>query len=294
MSTHTASRLNIVEVVQPSARRVSAGTSPNARVSGTKRAQSASEGKSAKKSAGRKSSSRAKIKVRAMARPVKASAAAQSKPVRQQPAQLHPQTEMAIEPVLPIEIDVPSCDAEGVETQVSLAAEEVPVALEPVFSTLAAVDEALMIQNIESNVYPAVESSAETSTALEMEVIAEAQPSLAETMSLIETPMQSVLLAEPQSIRRTFAFQWNAFLQVLAKGWHWLQRRLKTQQSKKRLRVCESVSLGEKRFIAVVQVDGEQFLVGGSSSSVSTLAHLEQPREFAGVFRSYEQSGMQA
>jgi len=54
--------------------------------------------------------------------------------------------------------------------------------------------------------------------------------------------------------------------------------------------VCESVSLGEKRFVAVIQVDGQQFLVGGSSSSVPTLAHLEPVREFSDVFQqSYEQ-----
>jgi hypothetical protein len=57
----------------------------------------------------------------------------------------------------------------------------------------------------------------------------------------------------------------------------------KSQQAKKRLRVCETVSLGEKRFIAVVEVDGDQFLVGGSSSSVAMLAHLEPQPAFADV-----------
>jgi hypothetical protein len=72
---------------------------------------------------------------------------------------------------------------------------------------------------------------------------------------------------------------------LVASSWKWLAERLKTQQAKKRLRVCETVALGEKRFIAVVQVDDQQFLVGGSSSSVSTLAHLERPRGFAAVFQ---------
>jgi hypothetical protein len=73
----------------------------------------------------------------------------------------------------------------------------------------------------------------------------------------------------------------------LTQAWNWTQQKLKSTREKKRLRVCESVSLGEKRFVAVIQVDGEQFLVGGSASSVSTLAHLERPREFSDVFRRH-------
>jgi len=80
---------------------------------------------------------------------------------------------------------------------------------------------------------------------------------------------------------------WNLLMSRLSVAWNWAQHKLKSQQGKKRLRVCESVSLGEKRFLAVIQVDGEQFLVGGSSSSVATLAHLERPREFSGVFQQH-------
>ncbi len=47
------------------------------------------------------------------------------------------------------------------------------------------------------------------------------------------------------------------------------------------LRVCENVSLGEKRFVAVVQVDDERFLIGGSSSSVSLLTRLQEAKTFA-------------
>lgn len=83
-------------------------------------------------------------------------------------------------------------------------------------------------------------------------------------------------------------------LSLLTNSWSCLQQRLKSQQAKKRLRVCETVSLGEKRFIAVIQVDGEQFLVGGSSSSVSTLAHLEQPCGFPESLRRSYQGGNQA
>jgi flagellar biogenesis protein FliO len=49
----------------------------------------------------------------------------------------------------------------------------------------------------------------------------------------------------------------------------------------RRLRVAETVSLGEKRFVSILQVDGEQFLVGGSSSNVVLLAKLEAKAEAA-------------
>jgi hypothetical protein len=39
-------------------------------------------------------------------------------------------------------------------------------------------------------------------------------------------------------------------------------------------------------------VDGEQFLVGGSSNSVSTLAHLEPRPEFSDVFRTRCEQGV--
>jgi flagellar biogenesis protein FliO len=47
------------------------------------------------------------------------------------------------------------------------------------------------------------------------------------------------------------------------------------QPKGQRLQVSETISLGEKRFIAVVQVDGARFLIGGSSSSVSLLTELK-------------------
>jgi len=250
-----------------------------------------------KRTAGRKNLSSPKLKVKAAIRPTKSSAAAQSKsmrrkPMQRQPMLQEPKVETAIESVLPIEIDIPFRDAEQVEPQSNFVVEEIHAALEPSIAERTVVDEGFGVEN---NAHPEAEFSTPESTSAELEVIAEPQPNFAAvTIAPSEAPIESVRVAEPQDIRRTFAFQWNAFLQVLARGWSWLQQRVKTQQAKKRLRVCESVSLGEKRFIAVVQVDGEQFLVGGSSSSVSTLAHLEQPREFSDVFRRYGQSGMQA
>jgi flagellar biogenesis protein FliO len=67
----------------------------------------------------------------------------------------------------------------------------------------------------------------------------------------------------------------------LASALSWILKRLKVQQARKSLRLCENLSLGEKRFVAVVQVDGERFLIGGSSSSVSLLTRLPESKTFA-------------
>jgi len=71
----------------------------------------------------------------------------------------------------------------------------------------------------------------------------------------------------------------------LAGAWKWALKHLRSGHARKRLRVCESVSLGEKRFVAVIEVDGEQFLVGGASSSVATLARLGPSQVFSDVLK---------
>ncbi|MGA8298060.1 MAG: flagellar biosynthetic protein FliO [Terriglobales bacterium] len=64
-------------------------------------------------------------------------------------------------------------------------------------------------------------------------------------------------------------------------------RKIQVRQNKKRLRVCETVALGDKRFVAVIQVDDQQFLLGGSSNSVSLLAQLEKPASFAKALNAH-------
>lgn len=79
---------------------------------------------------------------------------------------------------------------------------------------------------------------------------------------------------------------------VASKIGRWITGHVKIQANRKRLRVSESVSLGEKRFIAVVQLDGKEFLVGGAPNSLSLLANVEKNgnTSFAEVLsESYEQ-----
>lgn len=148
----------------------------------------------------------------------------------------------------------------------------------------------------ESECLSASETQTETNAPVEsmspLEVSVPNEPELpAETITLVanETPalQETAAQVEQGKALTTFASFWKSLASFLTQGWKWTQEKLKSHQVGKRLRVCETVSLGEKRFLAVIQVDGEQFLVGGSSSSVSTLAHLERPREFSDVFQRH-------
>ena len=60
---------------------------------------------------------------------------------------------------------------------------------------------------------------------------------------------------------------------ALAAGWEQVWRRLGTRPAR-RLRLQETIPLGERRFVAVVQFEAERFLIGGGASSVSLLARL--------------------
>jgi hypothetical protein len=60
---------------------------------------------------------------------------------------------------------------------------------------------------------------------------------------------------------------------LLSRAWTWLQKSNKFS-STKQLRVSETVSLGEKRFVALVDIEGQKFLIGGGASGVSLLTQL--------------------
>ncbi len=53
----------------------------------------------------------------------------------------------------------------------------------------------------------------------------------------------------------------------------------------RRLRVSETISLGDKRFVSVVDVDGTSFLIGGGAGGVVLLTPLT-PRPEARSFPS--------
>jgi flagellar biogenesis protein FliO len=47
----------------------------------------------------------------------------------------------------------------------------------------------------------------------------------------------------------------------------------------KTLRLCQSLPLGERRFVAVVEVEKERFLVGGTANSLVLLSRLPSSGE---------------
>lgn len=53
------------------------------------------------------------------------------------------------------------------------------------------------------------------------------------------------------------------------------------RRREKRLRLCEMLSLGEKRFIAVVQYGQEEFLLAGTAQNISLLKKLG--KHFQGI-----------
>jgi len=56
---------------------------------------------------------------------------------------------------------------------------------------------------------------------------------------------------------------------------------LRVRKAPRQLRLCESVSLGEKRVVAVIQYENQRFLIGGSAHSVNLLARLGEAPDFA-------------
>jgi flagellar biogenesis protein FliO len=56
-----------------------------------------------------------------------------------------------------------------------------------------------------------------------------------------------------------------------------LLRRQLWRRQQRRLRLCETLSLGNRGYLAVVRYREEQFLVGGTNSSISLLAQLRAP-----------------
>jgi transcriptional regulator of heat shock response len=103
-----------------------------------------------------------------------------------------------------------------------------------------------------------------------------------------------ILPAEVSPVQRQLHTLIQNGVEDVRELFRYLRKNVKIQPSKKRLRVCESVSLGEKRFIAVVQLDGKEFLVGGAPNSLSLLASVGQQATFLDVLnKQCEQGGLQ-
>ena len=97
----------------------------------------------------------------------------------------------------------------------------------------------------------------------------------------IPAPKSTMLLpvdAEGESSRTL-----QSAIGLLSRAWRWIRARRISRPSTRRLQVDASVSLGEKRFVAVIQVDGLQFLIGGAATNVVLLAKLGRKGSFGEV-----------
>jgi flagellar biogenesis protein FliO len=71
---------------------------------------------------------------------------------------------------------------------------------------------------------------------------------------------------------QVWQFSSNALWPRLVGLWERLRRL--GHRTPKTLRLCESLPLGERRFVAVVEFEKTRFLVGGTSSSLVLLSRL--------------------
>jgi flagellar biogenesis protein FliO len=68
--------------------------------------------------------------------------------------------------------------------------------------------------------------------------------------------------------------------------WSFLRRTVgsfMSQPRKRKLRVLDVTSLGEKRFVALVRCGRETFLIGGSANSVALLTKLAVPKSRSSI-----------
>lgn len=72
---------------------------------------------------------------------------------------------------------------------------------------------------------------------------------------------------------------------LLSSAWNWIKKQQVARCNNKRLQVSATASLGEKRFVAVVEVDGMEFLVGGGPANVALLAPLSTKVRFGQVLK---------
>jgi hypothetical protein len=79
---------------------------------------------------------------------------------------------------------------------------------------------------------------------------------------------------------------------VLLRAFSWLKSK-RAFGAEKQMRVSETLALGEKRFVAVLLVDGRKFLIGGGSSGVSLLTSLENSQGFAEALQPIPRAGEQ-
>ncbi len=75
---------------------------------------------------------------------------------------------------------------------------------------------------------------------------------------------------------------WPILAATAARLWSRVESH-RASQRQRTLRVVETVGMGEKRFVAIVEVQQARYLVGGGAAGVSLLARLDAAEPFASV-----------
>lgn len=111
------------------------------------------------------------------------------------------------------------------------------------------------------------------------------------TIRIMEAPPEIpgvMLEAPPRSLQAPFTADLprpllERIFHFVVEACRRLSAGVKTPRKTKAMRLCETISLGEKRFLAIVQVGEERILIGGSASTVALLTRLPEKEQFATV-----------
>ena len=96
---------------------------------------------------------------------------------------------------------------------------------------------------------------------------------LASSLAHAITPSTAAKRAAAERLRPLKVLQMLARVQA---AWQWLVRKRQAQQNGRQLQLVETLQLGEKRFIAVIEAGGTRYLVGGGAGQLSLLTRLDQ------------------
>lgn len=89
----------------------------------------------------------------------------------------------------------------------------------------------------------------------------------------IARPAATRQLPQPEVLTRLQAMPQAG---LLGRLFAWLRSHVGTAASKE-LRLAETVQLGDKRFVAIIHVEGRKFLIGGGTGGVNLLTQLDEP-----------------
>lgn len=84
---------------------------------------------------------------------------------------------------------------------------------------------------------------------------------------------------------RQFGMQVRGLARIAAGVLRSVHAQTRARRASRRMHVCETVHLGDKRIVALLQVDDWHILVGASGNSVSLLAELPAQASFPEVLR---------